>query len=108
MRLLPGATEAAGGGSPRERAARAVAAHCRQLIEAAGGACVGVKLQLACFERLGSPGWAALEHVIATSREAELLVIADGKRGDVPHTASAYGQALAGSTPTPWGSVQGL
>jgi orotidine-5'-phosphate decarboxylase len=37
-----------------------------------------------------------------------LLVIADGKRGDVPHTALAYGQALMGSTPSPWGDVPGL
>jgi orotidine-5'-phosphate decarboxylase len=37
-----------------------------------------------------------------------LLVIADGKRGDVPVTAAAYGQALVGSTPTPWGEVVGL
>ena len=48
------------GGSGAERAARAVAAHCRALIEAAAPACVAVKPQLACFERLGAPGWAAL------------------------------------------------
>jgi orotidine-5'-phosphate decarboxylase len=35
-------------------------------------------------------------------------VIADGKRGDVPVSASAYGQALFGPTPTPWGDVAGL
>jgi orotidine-5'-phosphate decarboxylase len=37
-----------------------------------------------------------------------LLVIADGKRGDVPVTAAAYAQSLTGETPTPWGPVQGL
>ena len=42
---------------------RAVAAHCRSLIERAGPACVAVKPQLACFERLGAPGWAALAEV---------------------------------------------
>jgi len=36
------------------------------------------------------------------------LVIADGKRGDVPVTAAAYAQALLSSTPTPWGDVPGL
>ena len=36
-------------------------AHCRALIDAAGPACVAVKPQLACFERLGSAGWLALE-----------------------------------------------
>jgi orotidine-5'-phosphate decarboxylase len=35
-------------------------------------------------------------------------VIADGKRGDVPVSAAAYGQALFGSTPTPWGAAPGL
>jgi orotidine-5'-phosphate decarboxylase len=95
-------------GSPAERAATAVAAHCRSLIERAGPACVAVKPQLACFERLGAPGWAALAKVFAAAREAGLLTIADGKRGDVPVTAAAYAQALVGETPTPWGPVPGL
>ncbi len=85
-----------------------MAAHCRSLIEQAGPACVAVKPQLACFERLGAPGWAALSDVCAAAQEAGLLVIADGKRGDVPVTAAAYAQALVGETPTPWGPVAGL
>ena len=36
------------------------------------------------------------------------MVVADGKRGDVPVTASAYGQALFGVTETPFGAVEGL
>lgn len=39
---------------------------------------------------------------------AGLLVVADGKRGDVPVTAAAYAQALVGATPTPWGEAPGL
>ncbi|MGC1166140.1 MAG: orotidine-5'-phosphate decarboxylase [Solirubrobacterales bacterium] len=89
-------------------AAAAVITHCRILIERAGPACVAVKPQLACFERLGAPGWAALADVCAIAREAGLLVVADGKRGDVPITAAAYAQALVGETPTPWGPVAGL
>lgn len=69
---------------------------------------MAVKPQLACFERLGAPGWAALAAVCAAAREAGLLVVADGKRGDVPVTAAAYAQALVGETPTPWGPVPGL
>lgn len=69
---------------------------------------MAVKPQLACFERLGAPGWAALEDVCAAAREVGLLVVADGKRGDVPVTAAAYGQALVGETATPWGAVAGL
>ena len=94
--------------SAAERAGAAVAAHCRSLIERAGPACVAVKPQLACFERLGAAGWSALKETCAAAREAGLLVVADGKRGDVPVTAAAYGQALVGATPTPWGEVPGL
>ncbi len=43
----------------------AVLAHCRAAIDAAGPACVAVKPQLACFERLGAPGWEALADVVA-------------------------------------------
>jgi orotidine-5'-phosphate decarboxylase len=85
-----------------------VVAHCRSLIGQAGSACVAVKPQLACFERLGPPGWGALGEVRDAAREAGLLVVADGKRGDVPVTARAYGQALVGETETPWGPVRGL
>jgi len=95
-------------GGPAEAAAAAVVAHCASLIERAGPACVAVKPQLACFERLGAPGWAALAEVCSAAREAGLLVVADGKRGDVPVSAAAYAQALVGETPTPWGAVLGL
>jgi orotidine-5'-phosphate decarboxylase len=88
--------------------ARAVAIHCRWAIEAAGGACVAVKLQLACFERLGGAGWVSLAEVAGFARSRGLLVIADGKRGDVPVTARAYAQALVGETPGPFGLVPGL
>jgi orotidine-5'-phosphate decarboxylase len=94
--------------SVAERAASAVFELCRSLIETAGPACVAVKPQLACFERLGAPGWRALEQTCAAARQAGLLVVADGKRGDVPVTAKAYGQALVGETETPWGPVRGL
>lgn len=67
-----------------------------------------MKPQLACFERLGAAGWAALEAACTAAGEAGLLVVADGKRGDVPVTAAAYAQALVGETPTPWGPVAGL
>ena len=95
-------------GGPASRAAAAVTAHCSALIDAAGPACVAVKLQLACFERLGAPGWRALTDVAHHARLAGLLAIADGKRGDVPVTATAYAQSLVGSTPTPFGDVEGL
>jgi orotidine-5'-phosphate decarboxylase len=88
--------------------AAAVTQHCVRAIDAAGPACVAVKPQLACFERLGAVGWGALEAVIAAAQHSGLLVVADGKRGDVPVTAAAYAQALVGATPGPYGAVQGL
>jgi orotidine-5'-phosphate decarboxylase len=108
-RLWPQAMDAVPAeGPPAERAARAVVAHCRALIDAAGPACVAAKPQLACFERLGAPGWAALAAVVEHARAAGLLVLADAKRGDIAVSAAAYGQALVGSTPTPFGTVAGL
>ncbi len=106
--LLPEIAVEADGDPPAVLAGRAVAAHCRALIERAGPHCVAVKPQLACFERLGPPGTEALAAVREAAREAGLLFLADGKRGDVPVTAAAYAQALVGSTPTPWGEVPGL
>jgi orotidine-5'-phosphate decarboxylase len=109
-RLWPAALQLAGRtqGGAAERAARAVAAHCRLLLDAAGDRCVAVKPQVACFERLGAPGWAALAEVVRDAAERDLLVIADAKRGDIDISADAYGQAFFGHTPTPFGDVDGL
>ena len=94
--------------SPAARAGRAVAAHCALVIQATSEECVAVKLQLACFERLGAPGWTALADTVALARDHGLLVIADAKRGDVEVTAAAYAQAFLGETATPFGPVPGL
>ena len=116
-RLWPRALDLTGAvdGTPRERAGRAVAAHCRLLIEAAGEQCVAVKPQVACFERLGAPGWAALAEVVDDARQRGLLVIADAKRGDIDISARAYGQAFFAGTPpdgpdgpAPFGALPGL
>ena len=79
--------------------ADAVVAHCSALIAAAGPACVAVKPQVACFERLGAAGWSALERVAAAARAAGLLVLADAKRGDIGVTAEAYAAGLLGPPP---------
>ena len=97
-----------GDADPATRAARAVAAHCRLVLEAAGDQCVAVKPQVACFERLGAPGWSALAEVVRAAADAGLIVIADAKRGDIDISARAYAQAFFGHTPTPFGDVQGL
>jgi orotidine-5'-phosphate decarboxylase len=74
----------------------AAEADCLALIEKAGPAAVAVKPQLACFERHGAAGWEALERVADAARSAGLLVVADAKRGDVPHTAATYALGLIG------------
>jgi orotidine-5'-phosphate decarboxylase len=93
---------------PAQAAGAAVEDHCLRLIHSAGPHCVAAKPQVACFERLGWPGWRALQNVCEAAHEAGLLVVVDGKRGDVPVSARAYGQAMVGETPTPWGPVAGL
>jgi orotidine-5'-phosphate decarboxylase len=109
-RLWPRAVELADRTSdpPAARAAFAVAAHCALAIEAVAEHCVAVKPQLACFERLGAPGRAALADVVERAHDAGLIVLADGKRGDIDVSAAAYAQALLGETPTHFGIVQGL
>jgi orotidine-5'-phosphate decarboxylase len=93
---------------PSDRAAAAVTAHCRAAIDATADACVAVKLQLARFELLGAAGWAALAAVAGHARERGLLVIADGKRGDIDVTARAYAAALMGGSDSPFGRLDGL
>ncbi|HKJ35352.1 MAG TPA: orotidine-5'-phosphate decarboxylase [Solirubrobacterales bacterium] len=102
------AVSGAGDPDPRAAAAAAVESACVALIESAGPACVAVKPQLARFEMLGAPGVAALERVTAAAQAADLLVIADGKRGDVPVSAAAYADGLFGAVHTPFGEVAGL
>lgn len=94
--------------SPSARAAFAMAVHCVLVIEAIAEHAVAVKLQVACFERLGAPGWAALGQTVQRARDRGLLVLADAKRGDIDVTAAAYAQTYFGTTPTPYGEVSGI
>jgi len=107
--LWPGADAPASASlPPAQAAASAVLEHCRALIDATAPACVAVKPQLARFELLGAAGWAALETVIAHAQSLGLLVIADGKRGDIDVSARAYAGALLGGVETPFGRLEGL
>jgi orotidine-5'-phosphate decarboxylase len=81
----------------REYAADAAARFCCGIVDAIAPYAVGVKPQLAFFEALGSDGIAAFERVSAYARAAGLLVIADGKRGDIGSTARAYAAAYVES-----------
>jgi orotidine-5'-phosphate decarboxylase len=110
--LWPEAVEAvaavAPDGDPVRRTALAIAAHCRALIDATAPACVAVKLQLARFEVLGADGRAVMGEVAAHARAAGLLVIADGKRGDIDVTAEAYAASLTDGADGPYGRLPGL
>jgi len=73
--------------------AAAAARFCRGIVDAVARHAVAVKPQLAFFEALGAAGLGAFEDVCAYARAAELLVIVDGKRGDIGSTARAYASA---------------
>jgi orotidine-5'-phosphate decarboxylase len=77
------------------RDADGIETFARGLIEAAGAHVAAVKINVAFFEALGSPGWAALERVRAdVPRDA--VCILDAKRGDIGSTAERHAEALLG------------
>jgi orotidine-5'-phosphate decarboxylase len=73
--------------------ARAVERFCAGIIEAVAEHAVAVKPQLAFFEAIGPPALSALERICAAARAAGLLVVLDGKRGDIGSTSAAYAAA---------------
>ena len=77
-----------------------VARFCCGIVDAVAPYAVCVKPQLAFFEALGPRGMSAFDQVCTYARRAGLLVIADGKRGDIGSTARAYAEAyLEGDPP---------
>ena len=84
----------------RGAAADAVARFCRGLVDAVAPYVVGVKPQLAFFEALGADGVRAYEDACEYARAAGLLVVADGKRGDIGSTARAYADAYLEERPS--------
>jgi orotidine-5'-phosphate decarboxylase len=95
---LPPALAAAAATDPRDLAA-IFTTFCRDVIDVVAPLVPIVKPQLACFEALGPHGMTALADVIAHAHARGLLVLADGKRGDIGSTAEAYADGwLAG----PW------
>ncbi len=86
---LRGATHLGG----QAAAAEACERFCRGIVDAVAPYVAGAKLQLAFFEALGPAGMAAFEEVCRYSRAAGLLVLVDGKRGDIGSTARAYAHA---------------
>jgi len=60
------------------------------ILDAAVGVAAAVKPNSAFFERHGSRGIAALEHVLRRAKELDLLTILDVKRGDIGSTMEGY------------------
>lgn len=83
--------EAAPPGAPES--AEAVEAFCRAILDRVAGRVAAVKPQCAFFEALGWRGQRVLARIVEAARERALLVILDGKRGDVAGSAAAYAAA---------------
>lgn len=72
----------------------------RRVLEAADFGISVLKPQSAFFERFGSAGFAALEKVVALARANGVLVLLDGKRGDIDTTGAAYAEGYFSATTT--------
>lgn len=64
----------------------------RRVLEAAEYRISVLKPQSAFFERFGSSGYAALEALVELARRRDVLVLLDGKRGDIDTTGAAYAE----------------
>jgi orotidine-5'-phosphate decarboxylase len=72
---------------------RAVLEFSRGILEAVEPYAAAVKLQAACFERLGPAGMGVYANLIEDARALSLPTIADVKRGDIGPVAAAYAEA---------------
>ena len=63
------------------------------VLDAVRGVVPAVKVQSACYERFGAPGFAAMERVCAHAKRNGLLVVLDAKRGDIGVSARHYAHA---------------
>lgn len=67
---------------------------CLGVLEAVVEHTPAVKPQLACFERYGSAGYAVYERVVVAAKKLGLIVIADGKRGDIGLSSAHYAAGM--------------
>ncbi len=90
--LLPPHLSEGVGPDDRDGMAAVIRDFCMGIVDAVCDVVPAVKPQVAFFERLGPPGYAALEAVVKHARAQGLLVISDAKRGDIGSTAKAYAE----------------
>ncbi len=63
------------------------------VLEAVVGTAAVIKPQVSFFERFGSEGYRVLERLLAEARDADILVVADAKRGDIASSNDGYAEA---------------
>jgi orotidine-5'-phosphate decarboxylase len=95
--VLRGATSA----SDWSGVARVTETFCCEVIDAVADLVPIVKPQAAFFEQLGPHGMQCLASVVRHATERGLMVLMDGKRGDIGSTAEAYAEAYLGAD-SPW------
>lgn len=78
--------------------AAATQCYCQEVIDAVVDVAPLVKPQAAFFEQLGPEGMRALAGVIQHARKSGLIVLLDGKRGDIGSTAEGYADAYLGES----------
>jgi orotidine-5'-phosphate decarboxylase len=66
------------------------------VLEAVLDTAAAIKPQVAFFERFGSQGIRVLERLMAEARDADILIVADAKRGDIAETNDGYAEAWLG------------
>ncbi|QDV26245.1 orotidine-5'-phosphate decarboxylase [Aureliella helgolandensis] len=99
---LPESIRAGVDSGDRSAVAKATECYCREVIDAVASVTPVVKPQAAFFELLGPAGMLALAGVIKHATKAGVLVLLDGKRGDIGSTAEGYADAYLGRE-SAWG-----
>ncbi len=84
-----------------QQMARQTTLFCCEVLDAVADVVPVVKPQAAFFEQLGPHGMQCLAEVIEHARKLGLLVLLDGKRGDIGSTAEGYAEAYLGED-SPW------
>ena len=83
--------------SDDQHAAEVFETYCLGLLEAVAPYCPIVKPQLACFERYHAPGFAVYHKMVQAAKSLGIMVLADGKRGDIGTSSAHYAAGLLGA-----------
>ncbi len=82
--------------SDKSATAAAVEAFSKAVVDVVAPLVAVVKPQAAFYELLGPMGMQALYNVVQHAKRQNLLVVLDGKRGDIGSTAEAYAEGWLG------------